>query len=155
MQQSRWEITRMPLKYSRRAQNGAYILDLVEGGPEWRNNIDRQKLDVYSETSCPLGQLYGSFDEGVRRILEWYKETYPESYQDGNDDPEAISIYEWLTDRGFAFFIDPDTHDGKYTYPRTSALRKRYDQLTQAWRKVIDAYVESGPDPAVQKAPTW
>lgn len=141
----------MSLTYSKRARNGASILDSVEGAG-WRQRVDKNSLDVYSETKCPLGQLYGTFDAGVKRILDWYKSEYPESYVPSSEETKQ-SIYAWCTNNGFAFFQEPEDNEGSYAFPRTSALKKRFARLTDEWRKILDEDVEGGPEVPVQETP--
>lgn len=138
----------MSLTYSKRARNGARVLDSVEGAG-WRQRVDKKSLDVYSEVNCPLGQLYGSFDAGIKHVVDWYTNTYPESYKNG----DTISLHKWITDCGFAFFQEPDDNEGAYAFPRTSALKKRYARLTDEWRKILDEDVEGGPEAPVQETP--
>jgi hypothetical protein len=150
----------MSLTYSKRVRNGASVLDNVEGAG-WRQRVDKNSLDVYSEVSCPLGQLYGSFDAGVKRILDWYKNEYPALYAAGKaaeretGEPitreERQSIFAWCTNNGFAFFQEPDDNEGAYAFPRTSTLKKRYARLTDEWRKILDENVEGGPESPVQE----
>lgn len=147
----------MSLPYRQRARNGASVLDSIEGAG-WRQRVDKNSLDVYSELSCPLGQLYGSFDAGVKRILDWYRNEYPDLYAEGETgepltEDERQSIFTWCTNNGFAFFQEPDENEGAYAFPRTSALKKRYARLTDEWRKILDENVEGRPEGPVQETP--
>lgn len=48
--------------------NGAALLDKITDTP-WRNEIDTSILDMGSHSDCLLGQLYGSYINGRRIIL--------------------------------------------------------------------------------------
>lgn len=130
--------------FKRRAQKGREIMDRVE--PTWKDKVDRDRLNMYSEVDCVLGQVYGTFDVGVKHIISWFVKTYPESYPELNDgitaakgetntsvtEEEKDSIYKWLTDHGFAFMHDPDER-GQYAPARNRLLYKRFEKLTQVW----------------------
>lgn len=56
-----------------RIDNGAKFLDEVM--PGWAGKINTLELNVDSFKNCVLGQLYGSFWEGMRRLghnPEWH-----------------------------------------------------------------------------------
>lgn len=45
-------------------QRGAELLD--ERLPGWRDEIDQDFLDLGNTCNCVLGQLFGSYDRGVK-----------------------------------------------------------------------------------------
>jgi hypothetical protein len=49
-----------------RAANGAVLLDFRH--PGWERRVDRGTLDIASFRDCVLGQLYGSFGNGVAAL---------------------------------------------------------------------------------------
>jgi hypothetical protein len=58
-----------PAPAERYVTAGAALLDLY--GPFlWRSKVDRETLAIPSSYDCVLGQLYGSFGEGVAAILQ-------------------------------------------------------------------------------------
>lgn len=51
---------------TRRVLSGAAMLDWVYGGRAvWARGIDRDRLSLTDNTGCVLGQLLGSYDDGV------------------------------------------------------------------------------------------
>ncbi len=46
---------------------GAAYLDRVR--PAWRSEIDVERLDISDGGDCVIGQLYGSFDLGIHRVM--------------------------------------------------------------------------------------
>ena len=50
-----------------RAKIGATILDVFR--PGWAKEIDREVLDLADCEVCVLGQLFGSYEEGVCRVF--------------------------------------------------------------------------------------
>lgn len=57
---------------------------LNENRPGWYNEIDLDRLDIYSEKRCIIGQLYGRYDYDVDYI------------------PEELNCIEVRTGLGFA-----------------------------------------------------
>jgi hypothetical protein len=55
----------------RTVNHGVALLDRAveedEGG-DWASRIDLEHLVLFTETSCVLGQLHGSYDRGKRRL---------------------------------------------------------------------------------------
>lgn len=49
-------------------ENGALLLDEHFGGREWVNRINLDTLDIAMADRCVLGQLYGSFWEGLPKL---------------------------------------------------------------------------------------
>lgn len=47
---------------------GAHMLDLHFDGPQWRRNIDTARLDISDLELCVLGQLFGSYGEGLEAL---------------------------------------------------------------------------------------
>lgn len=53
---------------ARRARRGARFLDKQD--PAWPTKIDQEKLDIACAKNCVLGQLYGSYADGWRKLPE-------------------------------------------------------------------------------------
>ena len=51
---------------ARRVRRGAELLDRVH--PGWREKIQIDTLDISSTRHCILGQLYGSYSEGLNAV---------------------------------------------------------------------------------------
>jgi len=54
------------LSLSDRVRAGVVALDFVE--PLWFVLVDEHRLDVSSDTRCPLGQLWGRFSRGLKAL---------------------------------------------------------------------------------------
>ena len=54
------------LPLSTRVRAGVLALDFVE--PLWFVVVDEHRLDVSSDTRCPLGQLWGRFSRGIKAL---------------------------------------------------------------------------------------
>lgn len=74
-----------------RVQRGIARLDSVL--PGWREEIDKDRLDLASVTHCPLGQLYGNYANGYYALGSDFE---PCEY--GFEDDRSLGItYEDLT----------------------------------------------------------
>ena len=51
-----------------KVDNGVALLDRHE--PGWHHHIDLSDLDICSANRCIMGQLYGSYERGVRYMSE-------------------------------------------------------------------------------------
>jgi hypothetical protein len=54
-------------KYHRRVNRGIAVLD-KHGPANWRSMVEPDSLNVGSCSFCPLGQIYGSYQEGINRL---------------------------------------------------------------------------------------
>ena len=61
----------LPTAPATAADNGAVYLD--EHRPGWRDEIDRDRLDLNDSCDCVLGQLYGNFLAGWMTLRLDYK----------------------------------------------------------------------------------
>jgi hypothetical protein len=80
-----------------RVEAGAAVLD--EGGPaDWRDTLyaRRDELAIQSTLTCPLGLIFGSYDEGRARL------GVPMDSPDG---------YEWAVAHGFDWDEDVTTSE--------------------------------------------
>lgn len=48
---------------SERVAKGAALLDEIK--PDWRNGIDLERFNIHSSQLCILGQLFGSYIDGL------------------------------------------------------------------------------------------
>lgn len=55
-----------------RVASGAYMLD-VHYGPDWRNKIDLDTLDLKHCETCILGQVFGTYEDGLEKLGIWDK----------------------------------------------------------------------------------
>jgi hypothetical protein len=53
-------------KIRNRVREGALLLDLYDA--QWRQRINVRRLDVSNRTTCPLGQLFGDYMSGLRKL---------------------------------------------------------------------------------------
>jgi hypothetical protein len=82
-----------------RVSAGAAALDEVR--PAWRSGIDPDALDVTSLWTCPLGQTFGTFGQGVKALLDL-----------GEDDSIVTDgIADWAVAHGFDVGEDEDVDD--------------------------------------------
>ncbi len=64
-----------------RVEAGAKLLDAEY--PGWYNEIDLQRLNLSDPRNCPVGQLYGSFSEGLDELeIEDYASIYGLAMED-------------------------------------------------------------------------
>jgi hypothetical protein len=92
-----------------RAVAGAALLD--QRRPGWHQQVDRDRLDLEDWRADVLGQLYGSFGAGVRKLTG------------GRSEAEVDA---WTVAYGF----DLDEVD----LGRSGGPRAAYQALTDAWR---------------------
>lgn len=95
---------------SSRVRAGAIALDFVE--PLWFVKIDEHRLDVGSDTRCPLGQLWGRFSRGLKAL-------------DIPEDDAALYGFDSPSSLGEPGFWD----DG--------ASQSEYATLSRMWRIVV------------------
>lgn len=85
-------------------------VELLDGFlPTWRDNIDTERLNLGSDRYCVLGQLFGSYADGVRRLglAQMGRESFDRGFLAAAGDSEAY---------GLAF---------------------EYKELTAAWKKIL------------------
>ena len=92
-----------------RVAAGAALLDRHQ--PGWATQVDPTLLDMQDPRADVLGQLYGSFDTGVRQLI-------PAPLGDLEDD--------WICDHAF------DIDDAQLVRPDGPVAA--YQELTCAWR---------------------
>lgn len=93
--------------------DGVALLDAVEG-PDWHLRIDLDELDVSDSDWCVLGQLYGSWSEGLEYLTEQAK-------------------------RGVGNFSLPSAQFGFTAWDEQAINggREEYNRLTDVWHAVI------------------
>ena len=94
-----------------RVQAGMDFLD--ERRPEWRGEIDRNILDLASQTDCILGQLYGH-----------YRDALPALGMYGDRAKQAALGFEVTEEQ-----IEEHHNGGRRDY---------YGDLTAAWEYLLD-----------------
>lgn len=94
-----------------RVQAGIDFLD--ERHPEWRGEIDRNILDLSSQTDCVLGQLYGH-----------YMDALPALGMYGDRVRQTALGFEVTEEQIEEQFEERSTH--------------HYDNLTAAWEYLLD-----------------
>lgn len=95
-----------PLDESREARvaRGARLLD--EKRPGWRTEIDRDHLDMTSDTDCVLGQLYERYAYGLSALnfgiglLQAQRYGFIERRRDGSQDIDGAHALQvlWLAE---------------------------------------------------------
>ena len=89
-----------PSKIDRAAVSvGAALLDRVE--PGWERRIDRKKLDVSDPYTCPLGQLFGHYIDGIQTLEDTI-----------GDDVSAAEHGFNVPWKGYPDFVNPEKKDG-------------------------------------------
>lgn len=81
------------MKFSDRVARGVARLDKYS--PDWRDRINRDRLNMAESRDCVLGQLFGSFTEGLRRL----------------DISARCDVVNNAVSLGFDFFIDDNDMD--------------------------------------------
>lgn len=101
---------------SGRVTAGVVALDFVE--PLWFVLVDEYRLDIASDTRCPLGQLWGRFSRGLKAL------DIPENdaHLYGFDSPTALG--------------EPGYFEWGPLHSETPAARE-YAALSRMWRHVV------------------
>jgi hypothetical protein len=76
-----------------RVERGAALLDAQS--PGWEKKIDPGTLDISSIDNCVLGQVYGSYGNGLR-VLGGEKETVPIGFSINHGFACTEDAYEWV-----------------------------------------------------------
>lgn len=78
-------------------KEGCKLLDRI--WPGWAQHVDNMKLDQYSIFNCVLGQLYGSFGNGIVELGIKDADMYGFAADDVADCYEisALTTHNWLT----------------------------------------------------------
>lgn len=105
-------------KVQKRVDKGAQLLD--ETYPTWASLIDTERLDIRDECRCVLGQVYGSYSDGLDRLF---------------GEPMANEMDELSERHGFD--TEPDERDGEYSIE--DVYRWQYRELTRAWANQVEA----------------
>lgn len=100
-----------------RVQRGASWLDEVR--PNWRSQINPDRLDIASGWNCVLGQVFHGESRGGDSGFIWAIDTYAQPY---------AATSPWQCDLGFAF-----TAEFESTLEEENAL------LVEAWRQDLVA----------------
>lgn len=53
--------------YEENVRRGVALLD-EKGVPDWRQKVDTRQLDMNSHYKCVLGQIYGSYGQGLLEL---------------------------------------------------------------------------------------
>ena len=100
-----------------RAAVGRGAAWLNEHRPGWQDKIDLDRLALESCTRCVLGQLYGSFSEGLDVLFD--------SFRMGGRPPDTAEFGFAVRDQEYG----PDLS--------TDQARPAYGALTALWREEI------------------
>ena len=93
-----------------RAAAGAAFLDRAE--PDWFKRVNPETLDLAHGNLCVLGQLYGTYRQGIGRHNALFQNT------------------EKSQKLGFVGNCNPDSYFGR--------LRGGWNRLTRAWKNEIE-----------------
>ena len=107
---------------SERIAAGIAILD--EAVPGWKKEIDCETLDLSDCSMCVLGQVYGTYNEGLTVLTKRLIKPGM-SYAKEND-----ITNKFASDHGFderAFNEDGEVIEGSYTFR----------DMTEAWEKEV------------------
>ena len=89
--------------FEQQVQRGAVLLDALR--PGWRKSISVDVLDLSSGCLCILGQIYGTFHEGLNRVCgseDWdirWNFSLEHGFDTYDDDDTACRALEqaWIT----------------------------------------------------------
>lgn len=109
--------------YEQVVKEAAKYLDGTE--PGWHKKIDRETLDIGLSCGCIMGQLHGSFGQGMRKHFPHKKD--PDMWD--SDSPYKFAF-------GDAFDLD----------------NQDYDSLTKLWLHEISARLEADKRQAAKSA---
>lgn len=84
--------------FDERVRNMASVLD--EKRPGWRGLIDVDRIDFDSTTDCTLGQVYGSFNNGLIELGRLHDVAWQvlHAVELPEDEREGLGSYGALTD---------------------------------------------------------
>ena len=105
-------ITSLKLQFFDNVKKGAYLLD--EQFPGWRQQIQLQQLDLSCGISCVLGQLYGSYGEGIGHLnIRNTAENYGFTISSNETPPISGSYWPYwkALDQLWTEFIEQDFQD--------------------------------------------
>jgi hypothetical protein len=109
----------MAATVTNRVRRGMKLLD--EAQPGWEKKIKLVDLSLEDAEHCVLGQLYGTYDEGLERL----------------EDTLELSTYdEWWHRAGFN--LTEVEHEHIWDANNPEPLRERFwGRLTVAWKREI------------------
>lgn len=82
------------LDAKQRVDNGVMVLDAVR--PGWRQDIDVEALNLSSYVACVLGQIFGSYDEGLAALRLTPVEALSYGFNTFNSQMMVLLIAEWI-----------------------------------------------------------
>ena len=117
--------TQMDEEFDHRVARGAALLDAALPGWEWGIELDALAMERCDH--CMLGQLYGDYLNGFRKVLA---------------DQPAQTLFSAAA-HGFTLLQmeqeqEPDT-DGDSWYMSYTQANARFRRLADAWRRLIRA----------------
>ncbi len=77
-----------------RVRQGVTALN-EEHGPGWLVKVDLDQLDIASESRCVLGQVYGSYGRGAKRMGLTDRGCGELGFQDDDGVPYSALIVAW------------------------------------------------------------
>jgi hypothetical protein len=84
----------IPPRVLRRVRLGIGLLDTF-GPDDWRERIDIKRLDLADSSRCVLGQVYGGYEQGCRRL--WMGEPYAFGFYEPGFFTANHFMYDQLT----------------------------------------------------------
>ena len=109
-------------KARQRVLAGIEFLD-TQLGEDWKDQLDRSKMDISSGDMCILGELYGDYHTGCKEL------GLAQFPSDEEYHPELLSA------RNFGFFVDSDASDDP------EAVDFAY--LQDAWAEILDEGIQT------------
>ncbi len=105
------------MQYSDAVDAGVAVLD--QKNPGWRGQVDLDILDMHNTRSCVLGQLYGSYWDGLEVLtgLHWLD--------------NGSQIRAWAIGHGLQ--VRPSDFDDM------GAMHRDYEELNRLWGEKIAA----------------
>lgn len=104
-----------------RVASGMYMLDIHV--PGWREGIDLGRLNTRSCEDCILGQVYGTYSEGLIQLGVWGETHVPHM------------IHQSML--GFAIDCDEADLDLLIDQWRATAQNRAFARLDAEWRRVL------------------
>jgi hypothetical protein len=82
------------LDAKQRVDNGVLVLDAVR--PGWRSAVKPKDLELSSYVACVLGQIFGSYDEGLAALKLTPIEALNYGFNTFNSQMMVLLIAEWI-----------------------------------------------------------
>lgn len=113
-----------------RVASGVYMLDIFS--PGWRQKIDLANLDITSCRDCVLGQIYGSYETGMRRLGLWWDEDDKQPAEIVNPGMLGFSFHDLV-------HVEQEHHGADYFTRYHQIERIQHSELLNAWAAQVAA----------------